>query len=32
MKNLLTTQNSTYYYNRQNKKYIKNKKIGDEKL
>ena len=32
MKNLLTTQNSTYYYDKQNNKYEKNKKIGDEKL
>ena len=32
MKNLLTRQNSTYYYDKQNNKYGKIKKIGDEKL
>ena len=29
---LLTIENNTYDYNRQNKKYKKFKKIGDEKL
>ena len=32
MKTLLTTEINTYDYNRQNKKYKKFKKIGDEKL
>ena len=32
MKSLLTTKNNTYDYNKQNNKYVKNKKIGDEKL
>ena len=32
MTTLLTTESNTYDYNKQNKKYEKYKKIGDEKL
>ena len=32
MTSLLTIESHTYNYNKQNNKYGKNKKIGDEKL
>ena len=32
MTTLLNTKNNTYNYNKQNKKYEKFRKIGDEKL